>query len=809
MRRSILLACLIALPALAQEPVATEPAPAAEQAPADAKVADKDAATVTLEEVEVTALRRKDKLQNVPVAVTAMTQDQVEARRITRIDDLNSLAPGLQVSRSPSNSTISQLTIRGSSQINPAIYWDPAVGVYLDGVYIGKSQGSIFDVVDLANVEVLRGPQGTLYGRNTIGGTINLITRDPTGQFSGNAAAEIGNYNARVFRASVDLPRLWIADITLSARSERRDGWIETIQPSSVSELNNRHADAVHGALNLLLLDSLEGRYRFDLTNVNQTNVFDQLYRSDDPTLADYVHTDRQEQAQVNAPSLERSKLQGHSFTLSWFLGDNHTVKSITGYREVEWVDFLDLDGSPNAVAHTKRLTDYEQFSEDLQALGHFGDFYYTAGLFYFSDDGYTNNPQTFENGALNFDSQYGTQTKAVAGYGQLDWRLLEPLTLSAGVRYTRERKGLDRILGASTIPGSIPDGLPELPVDLPGPPIDIGPGSPAFVYYIVPGYHVEETFAATTPMFSVAWRPAKTVNFYLRYAEGFKSGGFNGEYSNLQDRPHVDGAPPNDSETATSIPFRPERQKSLELGSKLSFFGGKALLNVAAFRNKLVDLQISTFTGQGAAASTISNAGKATVHGVEIETAVVPFDGTQLRANYAYLHAKYDEFRDSEPNPDFPAPDPDNPTLPPSQTRPCNCADNRAFVHAPEHTFNVVLDSVMLRTSFGSLRGIVDYVWTDSMYLYPYQLETRDPMKQTAANTQVKAYGLLNAKLALTTIPLGRSVFGEIAVWGRNLTDDATAYNFIDFGPGAFQNLTVANFVEPRAYGATVAVRW
>jgi iron complex outermembrane recepter protein len=251
----------------------------------------------------------------------------------------------------------------------------------------------------------------------------------------------------------------------------------------------------------------------------------------------------------------------------------------------------------------------------------------------------------------------------------------------------------------------------------------------------------------------------------------------------------------------ATSTPFRPEKQRSLELGSKLSFFGGKALLNVAAFGNKLIDLQVSTFSGQGAAASTISNAGKATVYGVELESAIVPFDGTQLRANYAYLHARYDEFIDSEP-------DPADPT---GQMKLVgNYADNRAFVHAPEHSFNVVLDSVFLRTGFGALRGVVDYVWTDSFYTYPYQLETRDSQKQTAGDTKVKAYGLLNARLALTTIPLGRAVFGEVGIWGRNLTDDATANNFIDFGPGApFFSLTVANFVEPRTFGANVTLRW
>src|SRR3546814_19757230 len=130
---------------------------------------------------------REEKLQEVPIAVTAMDAKQIETRGIQNVGDLSALAPGLQISKTASNSTISQITIRGLSQINPAIYWDPAVGVYVDGVYIGKAQGGIFDIVDLERVEVLRGPQGTLYGRNTLAGQINLITSRPSGKSIGRA----------------------------------------------------------------------------------------------------------------------------------------------------------------------------------------------------------------------------------------------------------------------------------------------------------------------------------------------------------------------------------------------------------------------------------------------------------------------------------------------------------------------------------------------------------------------------------------------------------------------------------------------
>ncbi|HUS24913.1 MAG TPA: TonB-dependent receptor [Candidatus Binatia bacterium] len=788
------------MPALAQEAPGAPPEPATISTPAgdsaaadSAKAAqDAEAQAVTLDTIEVYALRRKERLLDVPVAVTAMTRDQIESRGIQRLDDLNSLAPGLQVSRSPANTTISQITIRGSSQINPAIYWDPAVGVYVDGVYIGKAQGSIFNVVDLAGVEVLRGPQGTLYGRNTIGGTINFLTREPSGYFSGSAALEFGNLNARVQRASIDLPRIGFADITLGVRSERRDGWVQASPDSPVDELNNRHNDGLHFAALMDLLPELQGLYRFDYGKIDQTNNYLQLYRSDDATLQRYVHKDRQTQADIDAESFEHSKVQGHSLTLTWNLDERTALKAITGYRKVRWEDSLDLDGSPMFVAFTQRFTDYKQLSQDLNLGGSLDAWKYVAGVYYFADDGFTNNPQHFDNGALNFDSRYGTHTRAWAGYGQADWEAMERLTLTGGLRYTREEKSLDRVIGASPLPGAVP-GLP-----LPG---------GGFVYYIREGWPPPKaSFTATTPMVSAAWKFNDQLNTYLRYAEGFKSGGFNGEYSNLQDTPD-DGNPAtsNDTQRATATPFRPERQKSLELGLKSSFFGGRGSLNLAAFRNKLVDLQVSTFSGQGAAASTISNAGKATVRGIEVESAVVPFEGTTLRANYAWLDAKYDEFLDK-------ANDPNDPTGQADTFQ--NLADNRAFVHAPRHSYNVVLDSRLVEGHWGELRAVADYVWTAAFYTYPYQLKPDpDPLptdkQQEAEDTKVQAHGLLNARLAWSQIPLGGTSTLELALWGRNLMDDATANNFIDFGPGAFQSLTTANFEEPRTYGIAGVLRW
>jgi iron complex outermembrane recepter protein len=751
------------LETIAVEPIAT-PAPSVPATAAPPRSA-------ALEEIVVTAQRREERLQEVPIAVTAFSRDQVEARGIQRIDDLNSLSPGLQISRSPANTTISQITIRGSSQINPAIYWDPAVGLYLNGVYIGKSQGSIFDVVDLAGVEVLRGPQGTLYGRNTIGGTINLVTREPGGQFSGSTAVEFGNFSGRVGRVSLDLPRIGdIASITLAARGERRDGWVDTSETSPVDELNNRRTEGAHIAALFDLAPGIEALYRFDASDTDQTNNYLQLYRSDNPLLQGFVSQQRQTRADIDSESFERARVQGHALTLSWRPDERITLKSISGYRKVRWEDSLDLDGSPETIAFTQRFTDYEQRSQDFNLSGALGTLRYVGGVYYFEDEGYTDNPQQFYSGTLNFDSRYGTRTQAWAGYGQFDWQPLDAWTLTAGYRYTREDKALQRVLGFSPVSG--------------------GP----FIYYVSEGFETpERKFSAGTPLAALAWAPSDRLNLYLRYAEGFKSGGYNGEYSNLQDLPDdgIDGTL-NDNQQQTLISFDPERQRSLELGAKASFLDGRASANIALFRNRLEDLQASIFTGGGAAATVVRNAGEGTVQGVELETAWRPFGATTLRLNYAFLDAKYDEFIDEGENQ----------------------AGNRAFVHAPEHSVNVVLDSVLFETRYGLLRAVVDYAWTDAFFTYPYQLANEgdpgyDSQKQAADNSRVEAYGLLNARLAWIGIPLGGTATLELALWGRNLLDEDAANNFIDFGPGLFQNLTVANFVEPRFYGLAGVLRW
>ncbi len=726
------------------------------------------AAAVVVEEITVTAQRREQRLQDVPMAVTGFSQDQLAARRISNIGDLDALAPGLQISKTISNSTISQISIRGITQINPAIYWDPAVGLYVDGVYIGKAQGSIFDVVDLERVEVLRGPQGTLYGRNTLAGAINLVTRAPSGEFSGTASLEAGNYNALTQAVSVDLPQMGRARISLAARSERRDGWVDADRNSPRQHFNDRRNDGLRLAADFDVTDSLLAAYRYDRSNVDQSNNFTQLVGADLPFLASFVNPRRSKNASVDAPSFEQAAISGHSLTLTQDMGNGHSFKSISGYRRLSWDDSLDLDGTPLDVAFTQRFTKYDQWSQDLQLLGETDRFNYVGGLYYFGDEGATDNPQQFfgldpQNGVI-FDSRYGTQTDAWSAYGQVDFKPIDPLTLTAGIRYTHEEKSLDRAFGVTQDP------------------------SQGFFYIIPEGTSAKDSFSATTPMFSAAWRFSDAVNAYARYAEGFKSGGFNGEFS------QAPSGDPNEDIAAlialniaeTQTPFKPEKSKSIEAGVKTRLAGGRVQIDAAIFQNKVDDLQTPIFLGSGAAATVVRNAGKATIRGFELEAAVVPREGTTVRANLSLLDPEYDEFLDAG----------------------VNQADNRAFVHAPDFTYNIVVDSELMQGSWGVLRATVDYAYTDAFFTYPYQLDGSNPTAQLASNNEVKGHGLLNLRLALMEAPLGNSSTGELAFWMRNVLDEDTATNFIDFGP-SFGNLRVANFVEPRMFGVTAQIRF
>ena len=514
----------------------------------------------------------------------------------------------------------------------------------------------------------------------------------------------------------------------------------------------------------MLVQFKVQADYRFDYTKTNQASQHSQLSRVLLPFLSSFVVSgERAESAALNGQTFERLDMQGHSLTFTWDLDEDTQVKSISAYRKFTWDDSLDLDGSPLSVAETQRLSDYKSKSQELQVVGKSGPVNYVAGLYWFEDDGFTANPQTFFFGTFNFDSNYGFGTRAYSAYGQLDFEATDALTLTAGLRYTNERKSIDRNLG-----------------------VNFALGTPFIPLFPAGGTQAEKTFDAVTPLLNAAWKVNDDLNVYLKYSEGFKSGGFNGEYGVVGFTPAVIAG--NAAETQT--PFKPEKVKSLELGVKASLLDGALTVNAAAFQNKTKDLQLAIFTAQGAAASVVRNAGKATSKGLEVEASWRVSDKVRWQAGAGLLDVEYDEFIDGG----------------------VNVANNRAVIHAPKVTFSTSVDAELLRDWWGSVRFIADYSYKGLHYLYPYQLSGpgqagHNPGAAVAGDTRVRPVGLANARLVIGDIKAGEAT-GEISLYGTNLTNRKHAANYIDFGPG-FGSLTPVYYIDPRMGGIEFKLRW
>jgi iron complex outermembrane receptor protein len=747
-----------------------------------------------LGEIIVTAQKRAENIQDVPIAISAVGSEYLESRGISSIDSLGTIAPNVKIERAPSSKTITQIAIRGSVTINPAITWEPAVGLYLDGVYIAKAQGSIFDIADLERVEVLRGPQGTLYGRNALAGAINLITKKPSGEAGGSMELTYGSYDYKKIKGVIDLPRMGIFSAKLSGQYVKRDGLVDivpnpvagvvTALPNVVNQTDTIDSGSFMAQVRAELSDSVALDYTYDYNKQKQRPPFAQLLRvnrNGDPRdifdpgspsfafggaffpLHLYANPKRQGVASIDGGVYERSRAYGHALTLTADLG-SATLKSITAYRDLAWSDGLDLDGSPTPVAYTQRITDYHALSQELQLTGTaLSDrLNYVLGAFYFKEKAETLGPQVFFGGGADFQSDYGSHTRAFALYTQLDYKLTDALKLSVGGRYTHETKDVRRFLRVN---------------------FDAANGifSPLVVANIPYGGVPDAKYNNFSPAATLSYAASEDVNVYARFARGFKSGGFNGETNDF-------GAPTAACPTGAlelCDPYNPEKVDSYELGIKTKLADGRLILNVAAFRDQHKDIQLSIFRATGAASSIVRNAASARIQGLEFEAIARPVDALTVNATLALLDAKYNKYLDAG----------------------LDVSNNRAFPHTPKRSASLGVDWAVFKGDWGkfNLYGDVNYV--SAYFTFPYPLVTPTPSDQNAYTTRSKGRTIVNLRAALSDFEIG-GVKTEIAAFVRNLTKEDNPSNFIDFGPG-FGGLTLGYFPDPRTWGISAAVRF
>lgn len=737
-------------------------------------------------DIVVTAQKRSENVQDVPIAISALGSQFLASRGIDSIDKLGAVAPNVKIERAPASKTISQISIRGSVTINPAITWEPAVGLYLDGVYIAKAQGSIFDVADLERVELLRGPQGTLYGRNALAGAVNLVTRKPSGEAGGSIDLTYGSFNDRRVRGVLDLPQFGLFSVKVSGQYRKRDGLIDLVpnSPSGADRADSIDSGSFMVQLRAQLSDAITADYTYDYSKASQDPPFSQLLRVNrngdprdifDPASPGYAfggayfplnrftNPDRVETAAINAPAYERSRSYGHALTLTVDLGPA-TLKSITAYRNLAWADGLDLDGSPLPVAFTQRITDYDAFSQELQLTGEGagGRLNYVLGAFYFDEKAETLNPQTYFGGGVDLQSDYGSNTAAVALYAQLDYKLNEALKVSLGGRYTHENKDVRRFFRVNFDAGS-------------------GIFSPLVVANLAYGVIPDAKYNNFSPAATLAWEASDNVNVYARFARGFKSGGFNGE-TNVFVAPTA-GCPSGATELCN--PYRPEKVDSYEVGLKTKLADGRVIFNFAAFRDEHKDMQLSVFTATTGAASIIRNAAGARIQGLEFETVLRPVTGLTINGSLAILDPKYKSFIDGG----------------------VDVSANRAFPHAPKTTASLGFDWAVLSGGWGKLNLYGDLNYVSKYYTFPYPLVTPTRSDQNAHSSQSQGRTIVNLRASVADIALG-GVKAEVSGFVRNLTNEADPSNFIDFGPG-FGGILLGYFPEPRTYGVTVGVKF
>ncbi|MFN5782009.1 MAG: TonB-dependent receptor [Novosphingobium sp.] len=760
------LSAAVAAPALAQD---------AAQAPDDG-----------IGDIVVTAQKRSENLQDVPIAISAVGSEYLESRGVDSIDKLGTIAPNVKIERAPASKTISQISIRGSVTINPAITWEPAVGLYLDGVYIAKAQGSIFDVADLERVELLRGPQGTLYGRNALAGAVNLVTKKPSGELGGAFDATYGSFNEVKLRGVLDLPKFGPFSVKVSGQYRKRDGLIDLVpnSPSGADRTDSIDSGSFMVQLRAQLSDSITADYTYDYSKASQDPPFSQLLRVNrngdprdifDPAspsypfagaffpLNRYTNANRVTTAAIDAPAYERSRSYGHALTLTAELG-SATLKSITAYRDLDWADGLDLDGSPLPVAFTQRITDYHAFSQELQLTGELADgrLNYVLGGFYFDEKAETLNPQTYFGGGVDLQSDYGSNTEALAIYAQLDYKLTDALKVTLGGRYTHEKKDVRRFFRVNR---------------------DVGNGilAPLVVANLAYGVIPDAKYNNFSPAVTLAWEASDNINLYARFAQGFKSGGFNGE-TNVFAAPTA--ACPSGA-TELCNPYRPEQVDSYEVGVKTKLADGRVIFNVAAFRSEHKDMQLSVFTATTGAASVIRNAAGARIQGLEFETVLRPVDSLTINGSLAILDPKYKSFIDGG----------------------VNVSANRAFPHAPKTTASLGFDWEALSGDWGKLNFYGDLSYVSKYYTFPYPLVMPTRSDQVAGSSQSKGRTIVNLRASVGEIPLG-GVKVDISAFVRNLTKEADPANFIDFGPG-FGGILLGYFPEPRTFGVTVGMKF
>jgi iron complex outermembrane receptor protein len=719
-------------------------------APTYAQAAQDPTAT-TVDEIIVTARRREESLQDVPVAVSAFSSERLENTGAQDITELTRYTPSLtlQAARG-SNSTLISF-IRGVGQQDPLWGFEPGVGLYVDDVYIARPQAAVLDIFDIERIEVLRGPQGTLYGRNTIGGAIKYVTRRIGDEPAGRVRASVGSYNQRDVVVSGEVPMGDQWGFSVAYARYLRDGFGENLNTGN--EHYNKDVTAARASLEFAPSDNLFFRLAGDI--VYDDSNARHGYRELAPQTGSIYDT------RAGAGDANRVETGGLSLTGEWNVNDSLTFKSITAYRSGQTRGNIDFDNLPTPILDIPAAYDDNQFSQEFQALIEGARWSGVFGVYYL--DATASGAFDTVVGAANLTTltSGSVDTESVAVFGDVSFDVTDALSVSVGGRWTQDEKTgsvfRQQYLGIRSPrfrnTAAIPLGAPRT------------------------NYTATEEFEQFTPRVSVAYEFSPTLNAYASWSEGFKSGGFDMRGDAVLFPGTVNG-------------YDPETVETFEIGLKGSLFDRRLNFATAIFDSSYQDQQITTQYPAGATvASVVDNVGSSSIRGWEFEGTLRVSDSLVFNTALSYIDASFDEFLAYIPT------GPLNQTCTSQPGCFVDVSSARAFQNTPEWQGTIGASYSHL---FGDGSSLV--VTPSASYRGDFQMfETAAPLLDQ------EAYWLVDLSLVWTSA----SDRWTVGVYGKNLTDEeyrVGGYNF----PGALLGDSVIGFYgPPQTVTATVGVKF
>ncbi|MDB9999183.1 TonB-dependent receptor [Porticoccaceae bacterium] len=682
-----------------------------------------------LEEVVVTAQKRAESSQDVPISIQAFSADGMEKLGATELFDLAKSAPSLSTGGVPGSNQTSG--IRGVVDFSRNIGIDARMGVYIDGIYQGRSSSANQPLLGLESVEILRGPQGTLFGKNTVSGAINLNTRKASDEFSGELKAGLGSEGYLTGSALLSGPLGDTVFGSIAYSKQQRDGYFDNTALNKT--VGDWEQEGARGQLRFLPSDQLEIILAGD-------------YGSTDSEIP--VYTRASLPAYTTGKSEESDKVDfwGTALTINYNTESDYTLSSISAYRENEYTLIGDEDFTAAVEAfQTTFDEDGDQFSQEFRIISPEYDSYdWVAGLYYFESSTSTGRNITLSAPILPTPAVGGNiaipsvnDVTSYAAYIHGNYRLTEKLELTAGLRYTNEEKEFD--FNQVNNPDDPAAGAAFIEAAL-----GLDPATAAFLASQAPGslldafnLNYKDTYSDSnwSPTLGINYLLNDDVMFYAKYSRGHQSGGFNGDFN-----PYL-----------PAIQFDSEYVDAYELGIKSTLADGAVRFNADVFVQKYSDFQLFQRVPVGnSSVQIVSNAGEATSQGVELETVWLPTDTLQLTLNATYLDATYDTF--------------ENPVSAIDPTQPADFNGND-LNYAPKWKLYAGVQYILPLGGAGELTFNVDYTYQDDMY-------------SDAANDDelqlIPSYDLWNGRVTFNPT----SDRWQVSAWIQNIADDEYIIN-------------------------------